>query len=162
VSALGPALIRLAVSSAHARGCRTFLANVQSQNVPLFRRLHWTSLEVFDLHGRAHHRMRAELAAYPPFAQAEIGFRSVAEGRVMADAVALSALAETLRASRGLAAKRDIASMTAQLGMSGASAVPVGDDCAAIPDGDSFLLFSIEGFMNEFTTHGPCLPGGAA
>lgn len=78
VGALGAALIRLAVSSANARGCRTFLANVQCQNVPLFRRLHWTSLEEFDLHGRAHHRMRADLGFYPPFVEAETGFRSLA------------------------------------------------------------------------------------
>jgi putative N-acetyltransferase (TIGR04045 family) len=78
VGALGAALIRLAVTSAHARGCRTFLAHVQSQNVALFQRLNWVSLEEVDLHGRPHHRMRADLAAYPPFAQAEIGFRSQA------------------------------------------------------------------------------------
>jgi len=78
VGALGAALIRLAVSSAHARGCRTFLAHVQRQNVPLFRRLNWTTLEEVELHGLVHHRMRADLAAYPPFAQAENGFRALA------------------------------------------------------------------------------------
>jgi putative N-acetyltransferase (TIGR04045 family) len=78
VGALGAALIRLAVTSAHARGCRTFLAHVQSQNVALFQRLNWVSLEEVELHGRPHHRMRADLAAYPPFAQAEVGFRSQA------------------------------------------------------------------------------------
>ncbi|MFP3534813.1 GNAT family N-acetyltransferase, partial [Burkholderia sp. SIMBA_042] len=36
-SRIGATLIRLAVSSAHALGCRRFLAHVQSQNVPLFR-----------------------------------------------------------------------------------------------------------------------------
>ena len=36
VGAIGTALIRLAVSSAHARGCRRFYAHVQSQNAPLF------------------------------------------------------------------------------------------------------------------------------
>jgi AIR synthase-related protein len=68
-------------------------------------------------------------------------------------------LANTLRASRGIAAKRDIASVTARLGISGASAVPVGDDCAAIPDGDGFLLFAIEGFMNEFVAADPWFAG---
>jgi putative N-acetyltransferase (TIGR04045 family) len=76
VGALGAGLIRLAVSSAHARGCRTFLAHVQAQNVPLFRRLNWTTLEEIELHGVPHHRMRADLAAYPPFMAAETGFRS--------------------------------------------------------------------------------------
>ena len=76
VGSLGAGLIRLAVSSAHARGCRTFLAHVQGQNVPLFRRLNWTTLEELELHGMPHHRMRADLAAYPPIAAADIGFRS--------------------------------------------------------------------------------------
>jgi putative N-acetyltransferase (TIGR04045 family) len=76
--ALGTALIRLAVSSAHARGCRSFLAHVQVQNVPLFRKLHWTSLEELEIHGLVHHRMRADLDAYPPFATAETGFRATA------------------------------------------------------------------------------------
>lgn len=76
VGALGVGLIRLAVSSANARGCRSFLAHVQAQNVPLFRRLSWTTLEEVELHGMPHHRMRADLAAYPPIAAAETGFRS--------------------------------------------------------------------------------------
>lgn len=74
VGALGAALIRLAVSSAHARGCTRFLAHVQSQNALLFQKLHWRSLEEVELHGRPHHRMEAELAFYPPFAAPEIGF----------------------------------------------------------------------------------------
>ncbi len=76
--ALGTALIRLAVSSAHARGCRTFLAHVQVQNVPLFHRLHWISLEKLEIHGLVHHRMRADLGKYPPFAAADTGFRASA------------------------------------------------------------------------------------
>jgi selenophosphate synthetase-related protein len=39
------------------------------------------------------------------------------------------------------------------------SVVPVGDDCAAIPDGDGFLLFAIEGFMNEFVAGDPWFAG---
>ena len=77
VGALGAGLIRLAVSSAHARGCRTFLAHVQGQNVPLFHRLNWTTLEELELHGLLHHRMRADLSAYPPILQAETGFRAL-------------------------------------------------------------------------------------
>ncbi len=77
VGALGAGLIRLAVCSAHARGCRSFLAHVQAQNVPLFHRLNWTTLEELELHGLPHHRMRADLAAYPPILQAETGFRSL-------------------------------------------------------------------------------------
>lgn len=74
VGMLGAALIRLAVSSAHARGCTRFLAHVQSQNALLFRRLHWKTLEVVDLFGREHHRMEADLAHYPPFPTPEAGF----------------------------------------------------------------------------------------
>lgn len=74
IGALGTALIRLAVSSAHARGCTRFLAHVQSQNALMFQRLHWRTLEIVELHGRAHHRMEADLDFYPPFAAAETGF----------------------------------------------------------------------------------------
>ena len=37
--------------------------------------------------------------------------------------------------------------------------MPVGDDCAAIPDGDGYLLFAIEGFMNEFVAGDPWFAG---
>lgn len=74
VGALGAALIRLAVCSAHARGCTQFLAHVQRQNVSLFRRFHWRTVEEIELHGRPHHRMEADLAWYPPFHAPETGF----------------------------------------------------------------------------------------
>lgn len=74
---IGADLIRLAVSSAHGRGCRRFLANVQSQNAPLFRRLHWRTLDEFEIHGRLHHRMEADLGYYPPFETPELGFFSL-------------------------------------------------------------------------------------
>jgi AIR synthase-related protein len=77
----------------------------------------------------------------------------------MIAAVALESLAGTLRASRGLAAKRDIGLATARLGISGGSPIPVGDDCAAIPDGDGYLLLAIEGFMNEFVAGDPWFAG---
>ena len=77
IGALGTSLIRLAVSSAHARGCRKFLAHVQSQNASLFRRLHWHTLEEREIHGRPHHFMQANLRHYPPIADAETGFVSL-------------------------------------------------------------------------------------
>jgi putative N-acetyltransferase (TIGR04045 family) len=77
VGALGASLIRLAVSAAHARGCRRFLAHVQSQNAPLFHRLHWRTLDEIEAFGRPHHRMEADLDFYPPFALAEIGFHTL-------------------------------------------------------------------------------------
>jgi putative N-acetyltransferase (TIGR04045 family) len=79
LSAVGAGLIRLAVSSAHARGCRRFLANVQSQNALMFQHMHWRSLGEFDLHGRPHHRMEADLDHYPPFRTPETGFLSLAK-----------------------------------------------------------------------------------
>lgn len=66
VGRLGAELIRLAVSTAHARGCEVFLAHVQMQNVEMFQRLHWTALDEVVLHGAPHMRMQADLAAYPP------------------------------------------------------------------------------------------------
>ncbi|MDX3806606.1 sll0787 family AIR synthase-like protein [Bosea thiooxidans] len=77
----------------------------------------------------------------------------------MAPGVDLATLAATLRASRSLGAKEDIGLVADQLGLSGASTVPVGDDCAAIADGDGFLLFAIEGFMNEFVAGDPWFAG---
>ncbi|PJG47146.1 histone acetyltransferase [Sphingobium sp. LB126] len=77
---IGSDLIRLAVSSAHAHGCTRFLANVQSQNALLFQRLHWRSLEEFDLFGRPHHRMEADLEYYPPFDTPQVGFLSRGRG----------------------------------------------------------------------------------
>jgi AIR synthase-related protein len=77
----------------------------------------------------------------------------------MLGTLALGQLAARLRAGRGLAAKRDIAAVAARLGVSATCAVPVGDDCAAIPDGDGFLLLAIEGFMNEFVAGDPWFAG---
>ena len=77
ISALGTSLIRLAVSSAHARGCMRFYAHVQSQNAPMFRRLYWSTIDEVVLHGRPHHFMRADLNHYPPIADAETGFLSL-------------------------------------------------------------------------------------
>lgn len=77
ISALGTSLIRLAVGSAHARRCTRFYANVQAQNAPMFRHLHWHTMEEIVLHGRPHHVMRADLGKYPPIADAETGFLSL-------------------------------------------------------------------------------------
>ncbi|PLZ04083.1 histone acetyltransferase [Burkholderia sp. WAC0059] len=71
---IGATLIRLAVGSAHALGCKQFFAHVQSQNVPLFRRLHWDVLAEELLCGRPHHRMQAQLAHYPPCTTPQSGF----------------------------------------------------------------------------------------
>ena len=77
----------------------------------------------------------------------------------MLGAIALDRIASQLRASRGIAAKRDIAAAVARLGVSGSRAIAVGDDCAAIPDGEGYLLLAIEGFMNEFVASDPWFAG---
>lgn len=71
---LGPALIRLAVTTATARGAKTFHAHVQSANAALFHRLHWKTLSELDIHGRPHHFMQADLAHYLPWPNGRIGF----------------------------------------------------------------------------------------
>ncbi|MDE2083124.1 MAG: sll0787 family AIR synthase-like protein, partial [Burkholderiales bacterium] len=71
----------------------------------------------------------------------------------------LDELADTLRASRGFAHKRDIAGAVAQLRVAGDAQVRNGDDCAAIPDGDGHLLFAIEGFVEDFVAQMPWFAG---
>jgi AIR synthase-related protein len=72
-----------------------------------------------------------------------------------------------LRDSRGFAHKRDISDIVSALGSAlpgGAAdlaqAVPVGDDCAAIPDGSGgYLLFAIEGLVEDFIERMPWFAG---
>jgi putative N-acetyltransferase (TIGR04045 family) len=77
---LGATLIRLAVASAHAQGCTRFLAHVQTQNETLFQALHWQTLAIEDIHGRPHCLMQADLAHYPPCAQPQKGYVTLARG----------------------------------------------------------------------------------
>ncbi|TCR67880.1 MSMEG_0567/Sll0786 family nitrogen starvation N-acetyltransferase [Rhizobium sp. BK376] len=79
IGALGATLIRLAVSSANAMGCHTFLANVQVQNGLLFRRMHWDVLEEFEVYGKPHLRMKADLNWYPPCQTPETGLVALAK-----------------------------------------------------------------------------------
>ncbi|WP_221796658.1 MSMEG_0567/Sll0786 family nitrogen starvation N-acetyltransferase [Oceanobacter mangrovi] len=71
---LGSTLIKLAVSSAHALGCETFMATVQIQNEPLFQRLNWSTHSYRDILGMKHAVMEADLAAYPPCHTPTSGF----------------------------------------------------------------------------------------
>lgn len=67
---------------------------------------------------------------------------------------------DALHRSRGLAHKRDIAAAVAALGIADPqAAIAAGDDCAAIPDGEAFLLLAIEGFLNEFVARDPWFAG---
>ena len=79
----------------------------------------------------------------------------------------LDAICRALRESRGFAHKSDISDIVGALdrhNSGGASAitqtVAVGDDCAAIPDGNGgYLLFAIEGFVDDFVAHMPWFAG---
>jgi AIR synthase-related protein len=84
------------------------------------------------------------------------------------NAAELSDLAQALRDGRGFAHKRDIGDVMATLARSlpggaadMAQAVAVGDDCAAIrdPSGNGWLLFAIEGFLDDFVQAMPRFAG---
>ncbi len=74
----------------------------------------------------------------------------------------LPALARAMRDSGGLRAKADIAQVFAGLGLDHDAPIKIGDDCAAIPDNDGFLLLAIEGFINEFVRTDPWFAGFCA
>ncbi|GAC1405935.1 MAG: methanogenesis marker 2 protein [Candidatus Velthaea sp.] len=77
--------------------------------------------------------------------------------------MSLAALTATLAASKGIAHKRDIRQAFAALReMPDLTNARVGDDCAAIPDGDGFLLFAIEGLLEEFVAVEPWFAGYCA
>jgi len=72
----------------------------------------------------------------------------------------IQVLARQIRDARGVGHKRDIDAVVARLGLgSRDAAVPVGDDCAAIPDGDGHLLLAIEGFLDGFVAEDPYFAG---
>lgn len=70
----------------------------------------------------------------------------------------LAALAAKLSASPDIAAKQDIGHVATSLGLAD-QAIAVGDDCAALPDGDGYLLLAIEGFINAFVAADPWFAG---
>ncbi|KXV03048.1 hypothetical protein CR51_19080 [Caballeronia megalochromosomata] len=71
---------------------------------------------------------------------------------------ALVELVERLRESRGFLHKRDISQVLSRLPQS-AQSVAIGDDCAAIPDGDGYMLFAIEGLVSDFVRTMPWFAG---
>jgi uncharacterized protein len=71
-------------------------------------------------------------------------------------------LAASLRRSRGFAHKADIGEVLAGLGPAPAQAPALGDDCAALPDGDGYLLFAIEGLVEDFVQAMPWFAGYSA
>lgn len=70
----------------------------------------------------------------------------------------LTALMDALRDSPPFQHKQDIAPMLRDL-EAAHGAVPVGDDCAVLADGDGYLLFAIEGFLNGFVARDPDFAG---
>ena len=73
---IGKGLIWKAVTTAHGWGCDCFLATVQRQNVPFFRRLHWHSLEQLDIRGLPHQLMEADLTYYRPAQEPRPSFQA--------------------------------------------------------------------------------------
>jgi len=71
----------------------------------------------------------------------------------------LADLLHTLRSSPSLIAKRDIAGAATALGYTAQDAIRLGDDCAAIPDGDGYLLLASEGFQDGFVRSMPWFAG---
>jgi AIR synthase-related protein len=70
----------------------------------------------------------------------------------------LREIAARVMTARGIAHKMDIAGVVDALG-AGQATIRLGDDCAAIPDGDGYLLFAIEGFVNDFVEIDPRFAG---
>lgn len=78
----------------------------------------------------------------------------------------LEELASALRDSRGLRQKADLSDVLGALVHAApankrqfSQGVMLGDDCAAIPDGDGYLLFAIEGLVDDFVRDMPWFAG---
>jgi len=98
---IGKGLIWKAVTTAHGWGCDRFLATVQRQNVPFFRRLHWHSLEQLDIRGLPHQLMEADLTYYRPAQEPRPSFQAL-------DPADLEALCLRLQRHPGLRGKNEI------------------------------------------------------
>lgn len=77
--------------------------------------------------------------------------------------MALSEIVKVLRSSRFFQHKHDISDVLGSLNkvmpVNAENDVLIGDDCAAIPDGDGYLLFAIEGMVSEFVREMPWFAG---
>jgi uncharacterized protein len=75
----------------------------------------------------------------------------------------LAKLANRLRRSLNLQHKQDIQTAAQALGLSwDANSIRLGDDCAAIPDGDGYLLLAAEGMQPKFVAAEPWFAGWSA
>ncbi|MBD2232164.1 sll0787 family AIR synthase-like protein [Phormidium tenue] len=84
----------------------------------------------------------------------------------MSDELQLLELAAELRRSLGILHKRDIQTAAAQLGKHVHSThqepILLGDDCAAIPDGEGYLLLAAEGMLPTLVETDPWFAGWCA
>ncbi|WP_173578533.1 sll0787 family AIR synthase-like protein [Acetobacter fallax] len=71
----------------------------------------------------------------------------------------LATLLRTLRNGHALVGKQDIAETAAILKPASHDVIRLGDDCAAIPDGDGYLLLASEGFQDSFVRSMPWFAG---
>ena len=75
--------------------------------------------------------------------------------------MSLAALVDTLHRTSGAMQKQDIQGIARQLGM-GDRDIAVGDDCAAIPDGEGYLLLAAEGMWPTLVASDPWFAGWCA
>ena len=73
----------------------------------------------------------------------------------------LEELASAVYQSPGIAGKRPIADVVGALpsDIAADGAITTGDDCAALPNGDDWLLFAMEGLVNELVREAPWFAG---
>ena len=74
----------------------------------------------------------------------------------------LEQLAAKLKQSLGIIQKHDIQIASQILGLQTDSKIQVGDDCAAIPDGDGYLLLAAEGMWHVLVETDPWFAGWCA
>ncbi len=74
----------------------------------------------------------------------------------------LAALMEHLRQSLGILHKQDIQFAGKSLGLLDNPTIRLGDDCAAIPEGDRYLLLAAEGLLPAFVETDPWFAGWCA
>lgn len=81
--------------------------------------------------------------------------------------LSLTDLAQHLRQTLGIQHKRDIQTAAAHLGrwvpdVQGQASIRLGDDCAAIPDGEGYLLLAAEGLWPQLVAAEPWFAGWCA
>ena len=74
----------------------------------------------------------------------------------------LEQLAAKLKQSLGIIQKQDIQIVSQILGLQTDNQIQVGDDCAAIPDGDGYLLLAAEGIWHVLVDTDPWFAGWCA